>query len=57
MSYREITIAELPKSTSRAIARTDAAAQRYRMRLVAAFLPATAILAAATVVIAKLLAA
>jgi hypothetical protein len=57
MSYREITIVELPKSTSRAASRADAAAQRYRMQLIAAFLPATAILVAAAIVIAKLLAA
>jgi hypothetical protein len=56
MSYREITIAELPKTNSRAVAATEAA-QRYRMQLIAAFLPAAAILVAAAIVIAKLLAA
>ena len=50
MSYREITIVEMPNRTSRAIA-TEDATLRYRMQLVAAFLPAAAI------VIAKLLAA
>jgi hypothetical protein len=57
MSYREITIADLPKTNSRAIAAADAAAQRYRMQLIAAFLPATAILVAAAILIAKVLAA
>jgi hypothetical protein len=57
MSYRKITIAETPNTTSRAIAAEDAAALRYRMQLVAAFLPAAAILVTAAIMIAKLLAA
>jgi hypothetical protein len=57
MRYREITIVETPNKASRAIAAEDAATLRYRMQLAAAFLPATAILVAAALMIAKLLAA
>jgi len=57
MSYRNITIEEMPKTTSRAVAAADAAALRYRRQLAAAFLPAAAILVAAVIMIAKLLAA
>ena len=57
MSYREITIVETPNTTSRAIAAEDTAARRYRAQLIAAFVPVTAILVAAALMIAKLLAA
>jgi hypothetical protein len=56
MSYREITTAETPNTTSRAVAAADRAALRYRRQLAAAFLPAAAILVAAAIMIAKLLA-
>jgi len=57
MSYREITLVETPRRGARALAAESDTATRYRILLIAAFLPAATILAAAALMMAKLLAA
>jgi hypothetical protein len=57
MSYREITLVEMPRRSARVLAAENEVAARYRMLLVAAFLPAAAILVTAAIIMAKLLAA
>jgi hypothetical protein len=57
MSYRETTLVETPRRGARVLAAESDMATRYRMLLIAAFLPAATILVAAALMMAKLLAA